>query len=109
VPVFLSGGKNLKLDKGGILLSCFEDTIYLEEEIQFEKGSTLVLFTDGITEAMNESEEEYGEERFFSTIEKNSALSSQNLGAEILRDVKEFTCGASQSDDITLMVIKRYE
>jgi sigma-B regulation protein RsbU (phosphoserine phosphatase) len=92
-----------------MLLSCFEDTEYDEEEMFFEKGSTLVVFTDGITEAMNESNEEFGEERLYNLIEKKVALSSQQLAMEILSDVKNYSAGVPQFDDITLMIIKRNE
>ncbi|MCJ7553894.1 MAG: PP2C family protein-serine/threonine phosphatase [Ignavibacteriaceae bacterium] len=109
VPVFLAKGNKFKLDKGGMLLSCIEDTNYDEEAISFEKGSTLVVFSDGITEAMNEAEEEYGEERLYDLIENKLSLSSKLLAEEILGDVKIFTSGIPQMDDITLLIIKRYE
>jgi sigma-B regulation protein RsbU (phosphoserine phosphatase) len=92
-----------------MLLSCFEDTEYDEEEMFFEKGSTLVVFTDGITEAMNESNEEFSEERLYNLIEKKVALPSQQLSMEILSDVKNYSAGVPQFDDITLMIIKRSE
>lgn len=108
-PVFLQRDKKNKLDKGGMLLSVFEQIEYEEEEILFSKGSTLVVFSDGITEAMNESNEEFGEERLYNLIEKRVALSSQQLAMEILSDVKNYSAGVPQFDDITLMIIKRNE
>jgi len=108
-PVFLQRDKKNKLDKGGMLLSVFEQIEYEEEEILFSKGSTLVVFSDGITEAMNESNEEFGEERLYNLIERRVALSSQQLAMEILSDVKNYSAGVPQFDDITLMIIKRNE
>jgi phosphoserine phosphatase RsbU/P len=108
-PIYLQGEQKVKLDKGGMLLSCFEDTEYDEEEMFFEKGSTLVVFTDGITEAMNESNEEFSDERLYSLIEKKVALSSKELAMEILSDIKKHSAGVPQFDDITLMIIKRNE
>ena len=55
------------------------------------------------------SNEEYSEERLNNLIEKNSALTSQQLAMEILSDVKNFSAGVPQFDDITLMIIKRNE
>ena len=78
-PIFLKGDKKLELNKGGILLSCVEDSNYDEEEIKFEKGSTLFVFSDGITEAMNEAEEEFGEERLEKILRKNINESSQQM------------------------------
>lgn len=109
VPVFITKGIQYNLDKGGMLLSCIEDCDYDEEEISFEAGSTLVIFSDGITEAMNEAEEEYGEERLYDLIENKLSLSSKLLAEEILGDVKKITSGIPQTDDITLMIIKRNE
>ena len=108
-PIYFRQEQKVKLDKGGMLLSCFEDTEYDEEEMFFEKGSTLVVFTDGITEAMNESNEEFSDERLYDLIEKNVALSSQEIAKEILSDIKNHSAGVPQFDDITLMIIKRNE
>lgn len=107
VPVFQQLNKSLKLDKGGVLLSCLEDFNYEEEEIKFENGSTLVVFSDGITEAMTIAEEEYGDDRLISFIEKNLQLSARDLTLELLSDLKNFTKEAPQTDDITLLIIKR--
>lgn len=106
-PIFLQNKKENKLDKGGMILSIMEDIDYEEEEINFEIGSTLIVFTDGITEAMNEQEEEYGEERLYNLIERKSDLASNQLAEEILKDVKNFSSVVPQSDDITMMIIKR--
>ncbi|MCU0345126.1 MAG: PP2C family protein-serine/threonine phosphatase [Ignavibacterium sp.] len=106
-PVFMQSNKKMKLDKGGMLLSIFEHIDYDEEEVLFDKGSTLIVFTDGITEAMNAKEEEYGDNRLEDLIERNSKLNSKELIIEILDDVKNHSAGVPQFDDITLMVIKR--
>ena len=106
-PIFLQNKKENKLDKGGMILSIMEDIVYEEEIINFEIGSTLIVFTDGITEAMNEQEEEYGEGRLYNLIESQSDLGSKQLAEEILRDVRNFSSAIPQSDDITMMIIKR--
>jgi phosphoserine phosphatase RsbU/P len=107
VPVFIQLGKKLVLDKGGIILSWIHNYEYDEEEILFEKGSILIIFSDGVTEAMNEAEEFYGDDRLLSLIEKESALDSKQLATKILSDIKTFTKEVPQYDDITLMIIKR--
>lgn len=106
-PVFLQKDKKIEMDKGGIILSWIEDTNYDEEEILLEKGSLLVVFSDGVTEAMNAKEEEYGEERLLKVIKDNPSLSSELLTNKILKDVNSFTSGELQSDDITLLIVKR--
>jgi sigma-B regulation protein RsbU (phosphoserine phosphatase) len=106
-PLLIKNGKITKLDKGGLLLSCFEYSDYDEEEIIFEKGSTLVIFSDGITEAMNEAEEEYGDERLEKILLDNIKESSQEIIKNIITGVKLHVGDNAQSDDITIMIIKR--
>ena len=108
-PIFIINGEINKLDKGGLLLGCIEDSEYDEEEILFEKGSTLVIFSDGITEAMNEAEEEYGDERLENILMDNIKESSQEIIKNIINDVKLYVGNNRQSDDITIMIIKRNE
>lgn len=108
-PIYFQQEQKIKLDKGGMLLSIFEHIDYDEEEILFDKGSILVVFTDGITEAMNEHQEEYGDERLEDLIERNSTSTSKELVTKILSDVQNFASGVPQFDDITLMVVRRTE
>lgn len=107
VPFFLLGEKEIKLDKGGIILGCLENIGYEDEEILFEEGSLLVVFSDGITEAMDMNEEEFGEEKLFRIIKDRCHLSSEEIGKEILNEVSRFSAGIPQSDDITVLIIKR--
>ena len=106
-PLFIANEKISKLDKGGLLLSCFENSEYEEEEIIFEKGSTLVIFSDGITEAMNEAEEEYTDERLEKLLPNNINETSQGIIKNVIDDVKLHVGNYPQSDDITIMIIKR--
>ena len=76
------------------------------KQLNLKKNDTLVLFTDGITEAMNTLNEEYSDERLEELCWQNSNLNSQELLNEILNDVNVFAKDAEQSDDITCMVIK---
>jgi len=106
-PLLIINGKITKLDKGGLLLSCFEYSEYDEEEIIFEKGSTLVIFSDGITEAMNEAEEEYGDKRLEKILMDNINESSRYNIKNVINDVKLHVGNNPQSDDITIMIIKK--
>lgn len=106
-PLFITNGKISKLDKGGLLLSSFENSEYDEEEIILEKGSTLVIFSDGVTEAMNETEEEYTDERLEKLLLDKNDKSSQEMIKKVIDDVRFHVGNNPQSDDITLMIIKR--
>jgi sigma-B regulation protein RsbU (phosphoserine phosphatase) len=80
---------------------------YHEEKMQLEKGDALVLFTDGVTEAMNVSFDEFGEQRLEETLEEVTLHSCQDIINAVKSDVASFTEGAEQSDDLTLLTIKR--
>jgi phosphoserine phosphatase RsbU/P len=72
--------------------------------LQFNKGYSLLLFSDGITEALNDLEEEYGLERLLS-VWKDLDVTGEQAVQAILNDVEEFTGDMPQMDDQTLMVI----
>jgi sigma-B regulation protein RsbU (phosphoserine phosphatase) len=89
------------------MVGAIADMTFQEETLQLEKGETLVMFTDGVTEAMNTQNEEFGEDRLMDTLEEVAMHSSQEIIDAVKADVKTFTGEAEQSDDITLLVLKR--
>jgi len=76
-------------------------------EFTMMPGDAIVLYTDGVTEAMNEAGEQFGERRLLDVIARNGAGSAADIRNAIVKEIENFTRGAPQSDDITLMVIKR--
>ncbi len=106
-PLFIRNKKIQKLDKGGMILGVMKTLIpYEAETIKLENGDVLVLFTDGVSEAMNSSGEEYSDIK----LENKSIELSGSSASEILNgikdDVQNFAAGNSQSDDITMIVLK---
>jgi phosphoserine phosphatase RsbU/P len=100
-------GTEERLDKGGMILGVMETMIpYEEGEVPLREGDLLVLFTDGVSEAMSPSSVEYGEERLEATIRHAGAKTAHELIEEIHRDIQAHAAGAPQSDDITMMVIR---
>tara|TARA_R110000868_G_scaffold259361_4_gene517250 strand:- start:14447 stop:16552 length:2106 start_codon:yes stop_codon:yes gene_type:complete len=77
-----------------------------EDTISIEKGDVLVLYTDGITEAQNEEENFYDEERLFKLLKREKTDSAKELRDLIIKDVRTFIGDALQYDDMTLVVIK---
>jgi sigma-B regulation protein RsbU (phosphoserine phosphatase) len=109
-PFLFSAGGNVKeLNTGGLLLGCMPDSEYEEEKVSININDLIVIFSDGISEAMNENEEEYGEERLQKFITNNLNDSPENIIENILSDVKSFVGNAPQWDDMTLLLIKRDE
>ncbi len=106
-PLLVRDGRIIKLKKGGMILGVMKTKHpYLTETLQLQKNDLLVLFTDGISEAMDKGQNEYSDEK----LEKLVLSLNNNPAKEVLKsiqsDVKDFTSGAVQSDDITLLVIK---
>ena len=94
-------GIALGLEQGPV----FDKTLQ-ENTIDVKSGDTLVFYTDGIVEAMNEKLNEFGEEKFLDIVAKNRHLSSAKMIDLILKEVKSFADNYPQNDDITLVVIK---
>ncbi len=106
-PLLIRNSQIIKLKKGGMILGVMQTIVpYLSDTIQLESGDTLVLFTDGITEAMNVKWEEYSDERLEAFVLDKTNLDSKRLLEEIKQSVEQFTVGAEQSDDITCLVVK---
>jgi serine phosphatase RsbU (regulator of sigma subunit)/anti-sigma regulatory factor (Ser/Thr protein kinase)/uncharacterized membrane protein affecting hemolysin expression/transposase len=76
------------------------------QKISLEKNDMLVIYTDGITEAMNKEKKQFGEERLIQTIRENSQLTPAEFVTELNRRIAVFTEGAEQNDDITVVAIK---
>ena len=110
IIVSQSDGDSTLLTAEGIALGLEEGTVFdktLEENtINVKSGDTLIFYTDGIVEAMNEKLNEFGEDNFLDLVSKNNNLTSSQMIDLILKEVKDFTSNFPQNDDITIVVIK---
>ena len=97
------------LEPGGIVLGVVGDVgARLDErELALESGDMVILYTDGITEAMNPSKEEFGLERFIEAIGRFGNEPPKQFIDALVDGVREFTAGAEQHDDITMAVMQR--
>jgi len=92
------------LDKrDGPIIGAVGGTAYKENELSFCRNDTLLLFTDGVTEAMNPAGELYLESRLEKFLKKQQTLPTDELVTETLAVVEEFAAEAEQADDITLL------
>jgi serine phosphatase RsbU (regulator of sigma subunit) len=96
------------LEADGIALGVLDDIQLEEKETVLEEGDILVLYTDGVTEATNMQDEEYGEERLVQLISEHHTLSAAELIHKIKDVVMTFAGEVPQFDDITLMVVKMH-
>jgi len=83
----------------------FERSMALQK-IKLEKDDVLLIYTDGITEAMNVKKEQFGEKRLIQVIKENYALTPAELVQKLNEAIAQFTSGAEQNDDITVVAIK---
>lgn len=108
-PYLIKAGgtiEQLPLSKD-IVVGALDDFQFSEETLQLEHGETLLLYTDGVTEAINVNDEEYGEKRLEETLKDVTQQNCQQIINTVKADVKTFAGEAEQSDDITLLAIKR--
>lgn len=89
------------------VMGVFDDFEYKNDRFLLEEGDALVMYTDGITEAFNNEKEQFGERRLEDTLSELAYENSESMIAEIHNDLHEFVGDALQSDDITLMIIKK--
>ena len=99
----------LRLDGSGPVVGLFPECSYVKQSMRLEEGDLLVLYTDGITEAMNAAGEEWGEDRLMQMIGASRALPARELIDHILHTCDEFVAGAAQYDDMTLITARAIE
>ena len=105
-PPLVRGAVNRQLDRGGTVLGCFESIVLEPEAVTLAPGDTLVVFSDGITEARNARDEEFGEARLASLIESAGNGTAQQLRDLLLEQVEAFGGGIPAQDDRTAIVAR---
>jgi sigma-B regulation protein RsbU (phosphoserine phosphatase) len=106
-PLLLRRGEVSELyTEGSFPVGLIPEAEYSSARLQLEPEDTLVLFTDGVTEAENPDHELFDVEGLTQALRGKSELAVEALQQSILDSVKAFTRGASQSDDITLLVVR---
>ncbi len=101
-----SDGSIHKLEQGGIVIGYIVNWEYKQEKIDWDPGDLFVSYTDGVTEAMNRNQEEFGEERLIKIIMENRTRPIYELKEKIISAIKEFSGNDSPEDDLTLVICK---
>ncbi len=102
--LFHKSGEGVPLREGGMPLGIFPDRKYENGGFPLSSGDRLVLYTDGLTEAMDSDKQEFGEGRLLELCSRNIALSASELLAAIRKEVVSF-CNGNFQDDFTLVVV----
>jgi serine phosphatase RsbU (regulator of sigma subunit) len=105
--VIRANGSAEMLEGGGPVLGILPIAPYGEMHTKLEEGDMLVLYSDGVTEATNSAYEEFDEERFIQVLQRNRQEPASKIVQAVTGALAEFTAGAPQADDITLLVAKR--
>ncbi len=105
-PMLLRGDESLRLETGGPPVGLFPASRYEQAEIGLRPGDLLILYTDGVSEAENPQEAEWGEEALLATARACAGLTSGEIIDHILEAVDTFAAGAPQHDDMTLVVAR---
>ncbi len=102
-------GEVITLSGGGLLLGFLKNQEYIQNELPLQNGDLFVAFTDGLSEAMNAEEEEFGEERILQIIRSNQDKDLFTIKSILLDAIRRFTGTDIHMDDITLMLARMEE
>lgn len=94
------------LTKGGPIIGAFQGSGYEQETVQLERGDLLVAYTDGVTEARNGDDQEFGEERLRAIVNVSANVRAQELSERIVQSVREWCGDVPPHDDLTLVVMR---
>jgi serine phosphatase RsbU (regulator of sigma subunit) len=102
-------GKIEVLSSGNLILGAFTPVSYQSSPLHLHQGDILVVYSDGLTEARNQREEMFGEERLLKIIQQEAPSGSHAFQQKFLKAIEEFTQGMPQADDITFLVVEKYQ
>jgi sigma-B regulation protein RsbU (phosphoserine phosphatase) len=108
-PVLVRRGGIDKVEANALPLGLFYTGQYSATSIRLDPGDGLVLYTDGLTESRNKLDEEYAPERLAGVLLGFHGRPPQDVATACLADLEAFLGGASKSDDLTLLVLRRTE
>jgi serine phosphatase RsbU (regulator of sigma subunit) len=106
-PPFIIGPSGVRrLEAGGPVVGLLEFAPFDQETVTLSPGDAVIIFSDGVSEALNAAGEEFGDDRLQAVVERAGTVPAAEIVDRIVGEVRAFTKGAPQSDDITVMVIR---
>ncbi len=106
-PLVIAQGKVTRIESAGLPVGVFPEGDYGSQELHLGPGESLVLYSDGLSEAFNPAGEMFGVERLVNLLSQRSGLPPNDLMLSVLEEVKTFRVGAPKTDDLTMMVLRR--
>lgn len=104
--LFRADGRTTRLEAGGLMVGAFDFASYQQEEVALAPGDTLVLTSDGVTDAEAPGGEQFGEERLLACLERVRSAPPEVILDSVLGDVRAFASGHPPADDITVLVVR---
>ncbi len=104
--LFKPNGEARRLEDGGPVLGLLAGARFRQSSVKFEAGDTLVLYSDGIVEAADSKDDQFGEDRLQELVRESLSQSPAEIRGKILAEVNRFTNNAELSDDRTLVVVR---
>jgi sigma-B regulation protein RsbU (phosphoserine phosphatase) len=98
-----------RLDTGGLPIGMMQGVMYQEASVKLEPSDVLVIYSDGITESINERDEEFDEDRLIEVVKRNIERSASGIRDRIDEALSKFVGTTAPVDDMTLMIIKRVD
>ncbi|MCQ2430888.1 MAG: PP2C family protein-serine/threonine phosphatase [Clostridia bacterium] len=92
--------------RSGLVLAGMEDTLYTQEQLELSRDDEIFFYTDGVSEAMDRSEQLFGNARLLECLDKSRSLSNAEQISGLKQDIDRFADGQEQFDDITIMCMK---
>ena len=102
-------GKIEKLFSDASFLGMFEEATFESRPFHLDQGDILVVISDGVTDAQNPKQEMFGEQRLLQVIRHEAPSGSEAIEKRLLKAIREFTEGTAQNDDITFVVVEKYQ
>jgi len=105
-PLLVTASGIRRLETGGVVLGLFDHAQFEEETLTLQPGDLIVMFSDGVTEAMNSEGEEFTDDRLISCANAHLGETPQQVLDALLADVHAFCAGEAQSDDVTAVLVR---
>jgi serine phosphatase RsbU (regulator of sigma subunit) len=105
-PFVVGSGAVRRLETGGPVVGLLQGVPYEHECVQLRPGDRVIVFSDGVSEALSQTGEEFGDDRLLKAVQAAGDIGAEALVDHVIAAVRLFTHGAAQSDDITAMVVQ---
>jgi sigma-B regulation protein RsbU (phosphoserine phosphatase) len=108
-PLLVQGSKMVGIEATGLPLGMFCEERFSVNQVRMNPGDTILLYTDGLSEAVNGSGREYGTKRLCEIVKQHCSLGPKEVISACLKDLNAFRSGTPRTDDLTIMVIRRLD